>query len=132
MAAQKSDAGRSTLRDSYLLDLSPNSPRSINTTFDVSTRPFQINGSVGNTVAILHVTDHVQVVMVNVEDFDRIVSRGVRNGPTVAGNFFKIDTAFVVSMVLLRWSDEGIDARRIDIISDLFFRNLYVVTLSLP
>ena len=70
--------------------------------------------------------------MVNVEDFDRIVSCGVGNGPTVAGNFFKIDTAFVMSMVLLRWPDEGIDARWIDIISDLFFRNLYVVALSLP
>ena len=66
------------------------------------------------------VADHVQVVMVDVDDFFGLfVPQRVRHGPADAANVFVVDRAFVVSVMLLRRADERIHARRIDVVGDL-------------
>jgi hypothetical protein len=78
----------------------------------------------------LFITATVQVVVVDVDHFDRLfVFESVRHGPTVDGPLFKVDRALVVSMVQLSHADKRDEPRWIDVIGDLALHDLNVVPL---
>lgn len=81
-------------------------------------------------IAQVNVSDHVKVVVVDVDDFHRIfVFQSMRNRPAYNFPFGEIDRAFVVSVVQLSGSYQRDDSRRIDVVGDLVDHHRYVVTL---
>lgn len=56
----------------------------------------------------LDVTNHVEVVVVNVDDLNRFaVTQRVRNGVADDGRLVEVDRALVVCVVQLGWTDQG-------------------------
>lgn len=75
-------------------------------------------------------TSHVEVVMVDVNDFCCIfVDQSVWERPPNDLTFCEIDRAFVVNVVQLNRADQWDHTRRIDVISYSFFDHRHVVTL---
>ena len=82
--------------------------------------------------AKVRIAGHVEVVVVNVDDFNRVlinkcVRRWVANDLAIR----VVDRALVVSVTQLSWTDQRINSWRIDVVSDLLFDDLNVVPLML-
>ena len=78
----------------------------------------------------IDIADHVEVVVVDVDDFHGVfIFQGVRDRPTDNLLFGKVDRAFVMGMVQLSRSNQRNDSRRINVISNLFSDNRDIVTL---
>ena len=88
----------------------------------------QIRGGVGIDVA-----NHVEVVVVNVDHFDRFpIFQSVGHGVPDDGFFVKVNRALVVSVVQLCWSNQRIEPGRVDVIRDFLFDDANVVSLLFP
>jgi len=80
----------------------------------------------------VRITGHVEVVVVDVEYFYRVlVHQCVRCWVTNDLAICVVNRALVVSVVQLCRTDQRIHARWIDVVSDLFLDDLNVVTLML-
>lgn len=78
----------------------------------------------------IDVADHVEVIVVDVDDFDGVfVLQLMRNRPANIGDFREVDRTLVVSMMELSGADGGDESRRIDVIGDLLFDDSHVVPL---
>src|SRR4051812_37731849 len=79
------------------------------------------------------VSDHVQVVMVDVDDFFGLfIAKRVWHGPADAANVFVINRALVMSMVVLSGANERIHAWRVDVVSNLAFYDSHMVAIAFP
>ena len=78
------------------------------------------------------VADHMEVIMVDVDDLDdfAIIQR-VRNRITNDRPLAAINRALVVSVMQLRWADQRIKPRWIDVVGDPFLDDANVVALTL-
>ena len=81
----------------------------------------------------LGVTHHVEVVMVNVDNFDcfPIVKR-VRYWISDRRSLVEVDRALVVSVVQLSRADQRIEPWRVNVIGDLLFDDANAVSLGFP
>ena len=76
-------------------------------------RSHPFSGSISRTRVVrtwsaFHITHHVQVVVIDVNHLDRVlIFQQVRNRPPDKRPLGEVDRAFVVRVVLLRWSDQG-------------------------
>ena len=86
---------------------------------------------VGIVLAQINVADHVEVVVVDVDNFDRVlINQRVGERPTDNLSFGVVNRALVVSMVQLSRSDQGNNSWRIDVVRDLFLDHRHVVSLD--
>ena len=70
--------------------------------------------------ASVNIADHMQVVVIDIDDFYRILVRlRVRQRPTHTRRFGEVNRALVVSVMLLNGSDQRHDTNRIDVILSL-------------
>ncbi|MBI2480021.1 MAG: metallophosphoesterase [Planctomycetia bacterium] len=78
----------------------------------------------------IDVAHHVEVIVVDVDDFNRVlVCQLMRNRPANIGDFREVDRAFVMSMMELSGSNGWDEPRRIDIVRDFLFDHPHVVPL---
>ena len=78
------------------------------------------------------IASHVEVVVVNVDDFYRIfVDRCMRRWPADDLLFGVVDRALVVCVVQLGWTNQRIHTWWIDVVSDRLLDHLHVVALNL-
>ena len=83
-------------------------------------------------LAKIDIANHVEVVVVDVEDFDGIlIHQGVWERPAHDFSLCVVDSTLVVSVVKLSRTDQRNHARRINVVSDLLFNDRDVVSLSL-
>ena len=88
--------------------------------------------SVRSAVSYIRIADHVEVVVVDINDFDAfLVIKGVRNRPAVDGPLFEVDRALVVSVVKLCESDQWHESRLVHVVRNLAFDNADPVALLL-
>jgi len=81
--------------------------------------------------AAIHISDHMQVVVIDVDNFDSILVFGrIWDGPADFGRLCEIDRALPVNMMKLSRTDQRIDPRRIDRIGDQLFDNPHITTLG--
>src|SRR5690606_32186744 len=75
---------------------------------------------------------HMEVIMVDVDHFNHLaVVQGMRNRITDDRLLAAVDRALVVSVVQLSRSDQWVEPRRVDVVSDLFLDDPHVVALLL-
>jgi hypothetical protein len=80
----------------------------------------------------IRITTHVEVIMVNVDDFyTLVVFERIWNRPSVDRAFFEVHGALVVCMVQLSEADQGDESWIVDVVGDLFFHDPYFVPLLL-
>lgn len=85
---------------------------------------------VRRVIAGIHVTHHMQVIVVDIDDFDGVlVDEAMRNRPGDVDGFAEIDRAFEVSVVQLRGSNQRVEPGWVDIICNEFFDDPHVIAV---
>lgn len=70
----------------------------------------------------IRITTHVEVIMVNVDDFyTLVVFERIWNRPSVDRAFFEVHGALVVCVVQLSEADQGDESWIVDVVGDLLF-----------
>ncbi len=90
-----------------------------------------LTGSGKGCRPVVQIPDHVEVIMIDIDDFDFFgFFERVRNRPADTDPFVEVHDAFVASMVQLDGTDQRHNARRIDKVGDLFLDDADVVALD--
>ena len=85
---------------------------------------------VGCVVSGIRVTHHVQVIVVNIDDFDGVlIDEAMRNRPGDVGGFAEINCAFEVSVMQLCGSNQRVEPGWIDIVCNEFFDDSHVIAV---
>jgi hypothetical protein len=85
---------------------------------------------VGCVISGIHIPHHVQVIVVNINDFDGVlIDEAMGNRPGDVGGFAEINCAFKVSVMQLCGSNQRVEPGWVDIVRNKFFDDSHVIAM---